>query len=736
MPSSKKIFVHGPGFPELRCTFANPDCLAKHDVTIIGNGDKRVGVDQLPEDLGENPMIYLHLDSMHFQGFDEPYFALAPLVTSLKSYDDFHTETTNETLVPQTVFLKKLSKRLGSDSKATILLATCRFGEKAQKEIKKFLPAGVTLIATSNNIERLSVTSPSLDYISETISAPRDEIIERTLTHYGSGTCLIHDGKIIRAASPKTIPSHAGMKAHLQTELTKFGLGEITVSDDSTTQYSLGVINERLANKLLTDAFVSSVATSDIDTSAVLNPTAERLFGGILEKHLDGYKPASKLLNATRPSFQATIDEPFPLTGNTLLTNAVIRNKVEAVIELTGAGANPNTRSAEGFTPLMIAAHLGHLKVADILLRNERINLDETLELYSALGFASIKGDTAMTKKLLQAGATNCLFTAFDLAISQTDKNEAEELIKLCLDNGFRPAEVPDKFKEFVGKYLAEKDASTATSAEYVVDAREGVAAPESELSRNAAPPIATTPAAVSAAAPPPPGGKIAQASPTPAATAHIPASISALPPAAKSTRPATTATTPPTAAPSFGSSLFTALAVAAQIDSSQSSSTRPAASSSASASTKASNHFGATEVLEVATALGIYNSDLTKKLGTSATQAGSLEEKIKRLIPSDSPAPTPSQRELDGTAKSRKAEERAVLFELGQATPLPEMTLGREPTVVHQTKAEEESAHKEKLDRAGQKAATARESGKTSWNMHPKSSRPATGKPGKQGHR
>lgn len=679
MPFSKRIFVLGPGLKENKCTAATPDCLEKHDVMLIGDGKRRIGVDQLPEDLGEDPAIYLKIDTIHF-GFEDSYFNPAPLVTSLKTMDDFYEESRSKTLVSQTDFFRDLAQRLGPTSRATIILETCRFSRKAQKEIKKFLPAGVTLVSTSNDIGLLSMSSLSTDYIGELLSASTDEIVARTITGYGNGAALISRGrKIISAKAPETLPSRALVKEHLRREFERFRLDPSGITDKSVDQYALGLVIEKVVNKQLKEEFIKSVAASDINFGAVFAPIADTIFRGLLGGKFQDYPLVGELLDAMRGKFEATIDAPIPLFGEPSLFEATRTNDVGLMRELIAAGANPNVKSSEGITPLIAAVELGHEEALDLLLNTPGVNVDETLpDGYDALFVAVVMERYSMVKRILQAGATRNLEFAFASAVKMSNKAEAKELIKLCLDNGLRPKNLSAKFKfqKLVDKHLAkiakaaESPRHSETNTELVVGARGDTAAeaPEypaagagRELPRSPTallPTTAAAPASVSAAAPTGPTKTIAAAAPVSAAPPLHRAAPELPAPAPTKSRSGTTSALQPSAVPS---QVKSSLGLAA-----------------------------ASSILAVAHAF--------------------IDSKYP-LTPSPSPT---SLIDLDA--------------------PLPDLSMIPTPEILHQTDEERKFAHEEKLERAAQKAEV-RDRQPSSKPNHP-SSRPAKGKSGKQGRR
>jgi uncharacterized protein len=104
------------------------------------------------------------------------------------------------------------------------------------------------------------------------------------------------------------------------------------------------------------------------------------------------------------------------------------------LVELLNKGMDPNTVDAAGNTLLILAARDGHLTTVDLLLKRKAKVSARNFAGDSALMMAVLKGQTAVAKRLLEAGApvnhsgwTPLMYAAYE---GRTD------LVELLLANG------------------------------------------------------------------------------------------------------------------------------------------------------------------------------------------------------------------------------------------------------------------------------------------------------------
>jgi ankyrin repeat protein len=87
------------------------------------------------------------------------------------------------------------------------------------------------------------------------------------------------------------------------------------------------------------------------------------------------------------------------------LEDAVASGDEFAVMRLLDAGADPNQRSREGLTPLMLASRGGHLPIATLLL-GAGVPVDAaTAQGHTALLYAALQGHLSTVELLLARGA-------------------------------------------------------------------------------------------------------------------------------------------------------------------------------------------------------------------------------------------------------------------------------------------------------------------------------------------
>lgn len=102
----------------------------------------------------------------------------------------------------------------------------------------------------------------------------------------------------------------------------------------------------------------------------------------------------------------AKIDAVEEWRGQTALMWAVAQSQVDAVEALLAAGADPNARSAGGFTPLLFAAREGHIDMLGPLVRaGANINATVPRNKMSALVISIYNAHYDFAKGLLEAGA-------------------------------------------------------------------------------------------------------------------------------------------------------------------------------------------------------------------------------------------------------------------------------------------------------------------------------------------
>jgi len=92
--------------------------------------------------------------------------------------------------------------------------------------------------------------------------------------------------------------------------------------------------------------------------------------------------------------------------GWTAVTIAAAKGRVEILDRLLEAGADPNPRDLFGWTPLMRAAYEGRAAAVRRLLAHPRVDVNaRDYNGATALHHVGFKGDRAMWKLLVQAGA-------------------------------------------------------------------------------------------------------------------------------------------------------------------------------------------------------------------------------------------------------------------------------------------------------------------------------------------
>ena len=92
-------------------------------------------------------------------------------------------------------------------------------------------------------------------------------------------------------------------------------------------------------------------------------------------------------------------------TGETALHYLAIENRLEAARFLISKGAQVDTRDHSKFTPLIVAAWLGHLEMVSLLLEHgaDANAHSETLH-WTGLHYAANSGHVEILELLLQAG--------------------------------------------------------------------------------------------------------------------------------------------------------------------------------------------------------------------------------------------------------------------------------------------------------------------------------------------
>jgi len=129
---------------------------------------------------------------------------------------------------------------------------------------------------------------------------------------------------------------------------------------------------------------------------------------------------------------------PLPEELNEDLYEAVLHEEFENIDRLLKAGVDVNVRFEDGYTPLIVAAVVGHLEVALVLIENgANVNVRNLENGKSLLEMAAWEGNMKMASVLLENGA--CLnshnkagLTPLMVAV----RNGHHEMVVRLLDNG------------------------------------------------------------------------------------------------------------------------------------------------------------------------------------------------------------------------------------------------------------------------------------------------------------
>lgn len=124
---------------------------------------------------------------------------------------------------------------------------------------------------------------------------------------------------------------------------------------------------------------------------------------------------------------------------------AVRNDRVGAVRELLDRGFDPNTRDANGLPALMLAVREGAAQVTDLLLRQPKIQVEQrNAQDESALMYAAIKGDAALTKRLIAMNA-DVVKTGWTPLHYAASKGHNEVIRVLLEHHAYIDAESPNK---------------------------------------------------------------------------------------------------------------------------------------------------------------------------------------------------------------------------------------------------------------------------------------------------
>ncbi len=126
---------------------------------------------------------------------------------------------------------------------------------------------------------------------------------------------------------------------------------------------------------------------------------------------------------------------PLAADVNEDLLTAARQGNLEQVKALLDKGAQIETKTRHGITPLFFAARNGHAEVVTYLLsKGAKADVTDTFYGMSAVGSAMEKGDMAIIRALIQGGAKDPSLLSMALRSKDT------ELLKLILESGPQPA--------------------------------------------------------------------------------------------------------------------------------------------------------------------------------------------------------------------------------------------------------------------------------------------------------
>ncbi len=123
--------------------------------------------------------------------------------------------------------------------------------------------------------------------------------------------------------------------------------------------------------------------------------------------------------------------QKLPPTETQLLAQTKAGQQQSAKL-LVDSGVNPNTRQGNGVTVLMLAAFNGQQETARALI-DKGAEINAVANGYNALGFAVEKGDVAMIKLLLAAGADPQQVPANGKSAVQRARGRSDEAALLAI---------------------------------------------------------------------------------------------------------------------------------------------------------------------------------------------------------------------------------------------------------------------------------------------------------------
>ena len=163
--------------------------------------------------------------------------------------------------------------------------------------------------------------------------------------------------------------------------------------------------------------------------------TDEYLKGLLARDKAQFFKLCRDLLEAN-PGFVLSMQRAYP----EILRQAIIDKEFDFAKMLIAAGADVNVKSNWGWTPLILAARIGHTEIAQLLIAaagvdvNARCNLSRT-----ALIWAAKNGHTEIAQLLIAAGADlNARDCLGETALMSAEAGEHTKIAQLLRDAGAR----------------------------------------------------------------------------------------------------------------------------------------------------------------------------------------------------------------------------------------------------------------------------------------------------------